>query len=98
MHPKIHLKPFHYGKKLTISDFRKNYTTEVSLFMEFKSCNFLNVLLRFKVIPRENYGFQIIDNSSHKKKYKFVILLLCLKDSSSGTWNFLDTFNHSKII
>ena len=67
MHPKIHLKPFHYGKKLTISDFRKNYTTEVSLFMEFKSCNFLNVLLRFKVIPRENYGFQIIVNSSHKK-------------------------------
>ena len=46
------------------------------------------------------HGVQIF-NSVHLKKKKFVTLLLCLKGSSSGnweSWNFLDTFNHSRNI
>ena len=39
----VELRPFHYGKKSTFSDFHKNHTTEVSLLMELKSAGIVSI-------------------------------------------------------
>ena len=39
------IKPFHYKKKSTISDFRQNSTMTLSLLRDFKSANFFAISL-----------------------------------------------------
>ena len=59
---------------------------------------FLQYLIAFQN-SRENYGIQTILTVHIKKNVD--TFLLCLKGVFSGnweSWNFLDTFNHSKNI